>query len=312
MRQAKKALLILFCLFLLAACNEDSPKTGKAEQPTRTQPSAEAIKKARLEQAKRAKKLEQADKILAFHNQTMNLMAHGLLADRLAANVHIYEATFNLGKRPRGPRHSSLLPPKGLFGKAETAAMTDALTGMDKALTTMLSHYNALEKYVADTTIRDDGKHGRELVKQIGQTYGDYLAARKSWLETMKKEAANAEALILEKHPLKRQIIAAQGIMNQFQEIASLFASGKPPVANLKACQANLKAYLAEGEKPPFTAEPALEREYRAFLKQARVYLDIFERGLTEGFHGVQKRELNSATLACQAAYNRFVNKTNG
>lgn len=309
MPKAKFTAFVLACC-ILAGCGADEEKS-KRQHNVYTQPSAEALKQAAEEQKKLTAKLENADKILAFYNQAMNVMAHGLLADRLATNTHIYEATYNLGKRPKGPRHNSLKPPSGIFSKTDMETMTAALTQMDKALATMLGHYNKLEKYVADPSIKDDGKRGHELVRQIGGSYGEYLAARKSWLSVLKTAAANAEELILKDHPLKRQIIAAQGIMNQFQEIASLFASGDPPIANLEVCKENLQSYLAEGEKPPFAAEPALEREYRAFLKETRNYLLVFDRGLLEGFHGVQKRELNSATLACQSAYNKFVAEAN-
>lgn len=255
--------------------------------------------------------LARADKILAYHNHVQSIVQKGSQADTLMAGTQIYLSTWRLPRATKGGRHTGLIPPKGLFNDAEASDITSALRDMDKALADMLVHYSSLEKYVADTSIHDDGKRGRELAQKIGLAHAQYVKARKSWLGIVEKSAQKAEGTLLYNHPLKRQILAAGEIFAQFREVGSLLASGDPPVELLQVCEANLKDILASAGKPPFTAKPALERRYRDFLKQVQTYVEILERGIKEGFHSIQKRELNAATEASRRVYNKFAASVN-
>lgn len=260
---------------------------------------------------------DRADKILAFSNNAQNVFrrAYFSLPEKLRKNTRRYMETFHLGESPKlaGRKWAldQLAAPKGVFNDEEAQKLTQGLREMDNALMAMLGHYRELEKYVADTGIRDDGKQGEELSKKIDDGWGQFMKARSGWLDIVENNAANAEKLLLREHPLERQILAARKIFLQFDEIALILKEGKPNREMLANLERNLAGIISYAAKPPFDASPALERRYRAFLASARNYVDKLNAGLDEGFFSVQRRELNQAAQNCGKAYNDFVRMAN-
>lgn len=255
--------------------------------------------------------LTHADKMLEYHNRIQTMLNKGMQADAVMTGAEIYQSAYRLPRLPKGLRANGIQPPRGLFNDAEAKKITAALQGMDKALVEMLSHYASLEKYVRDDSIRDNGKQGRALVKKIGSAYAQYVGERNSWLGIVDKAASEAESALLYKHPLKRQILTAREMFVQFREVGNLLATGDPERALLEACHQNISNLLVSAGAPPFPAKPALERDYRAFLKQVQVYADVLDRGINEGFHSLQRRELNVAAEASRKAYNNFAGNFN-
>lgn len=309
---------LILLVFLLCACGDDSQKIGVQDKNSGSSHEYRQAAQVRLPAAKapaepapNAAEVEKADNIVAYHNQVQTQIAKGMKADALMTGARIYQATFQLPKAGRGGKHNALSPAKGLFADADYKAITQALQSMDKSLAQMLSHYTSLEKYVADTAIRDDGKKGKELVASIGAEYKQFCKAKNSWLAIVEKAAQDSEGVLLYKHPLKRQIMVAKEIFSQFREVGNLLAAGGPEPELLRACEGNIKRLLEKGGKPPFPAKPAMEREYRSFLKQVKNYVEALDRGITEGFHSVQKRELNAAAAASMAVYNQFARSVN-
>lgn len=296
-----------------AAAKSEAHKAGDETAGKKTDATGNAAPEALrpAADAPTAAQLAHADRMLAYHNNIQARLAKGQPADFLMANTRIYAEHFQLPKRPKIPRKSDLAPPEGLFNGAEAKAVTQALGEMDRAFGRMLSRYGQLEKYIDDASIRDDGKKGRELVKDISSAHAEYIAARKSWLETVQKAARQAETTLLHDHPLRRQILAAQNIFQQYGEVADLLSSGADAGPMLHSCVQNLQNLLADAGKPPFLAKPALERAYRDFLRQVAVYVAMLERGMAEGLHNAQRREINEAAENSRAAYNIFVADVN-
>lgn len=305
---------------LLCACvdQDESHKRAPAERPASQQsapainlaPAAIPVQDEGLQPD--AATLARADRILAYHNQVQSVLTRGSQAGAIMAGAQAYLSTWRLPRQLfKGKRNNVPAPPKGVFSDAEADAITAAMKDMDKALAGMLGHYTELEKYVADPAIRDDGKLGKELVRNIVSGHAQYLKARESWLTIVEKAAQQAETALLYGHPLKRQILAAQGMFAQLREVGNLVASGDPEKELLEACAQNIKNLLASAASPPFAAKPSLERYYRNFLKQVQIYVQILERGIKEGFHAVQKRELNAAAEASRRMYNRFASNVN-
>ena len=77
---------------------------------------------------------------------------------------------------------------------------------MGKALESMLADYKKLSNYVQDPT-QDEGVLGKRLANGIKKQYLVFCAARKQYFAIMNSEAQEAEEMMLEKHPLKRQIL---------------------------------------------------------------------------------------------------------
>lgn len=258
-----------------------------------------------------------ADRTVAFSNQARDILNGGFYSsvEILNNNAKRYLETWKLDKRPRLPAkfasNPRLRPPAGIFDKAEEASLTAALDSMDKAINNMLDHYKSLEKYVADSTIVDDGKKGLELCEKLAQAHTQYISARKTWLEIAEAKAAGAEEKLLRDHPLQRQILAAQNIFAQMREVKDTLAAEPVNRQALGAAAKALEAVIEEGGRPPFQASPSLERLYKAFLKDALQYCQILNRGVLEGFHNVQKRELGAAREKCGSSYNEFARAVN-
>ena len=362
-RRALRACAAALCLLLaggLGGCGsgEDEETPGAAADAAAPSPGAPAareaapVAKAEPEAAPEAplgaEERARAEAALDFHNTALNALETGYYAlpEALYANAGFYLKTWQLprGGAPKGNRQAArarLRPQAGLFSEEEAAKLTAALDDMDKALDSLLANYKALEAYVADRRIRDDGARGKALARKISGDHAVFMAARKSWLEIVEARAAAAEAALLREHPLRRQIGEAGAIFNAYARAAELLGAeekeagpagpGKSATARgageqatakgaldaasratLAHIHAELENRIAEAGRPPFAAAPQLERLYRAFLKEARAYAAALGRGLDEGFFPPQRRELNLAAVRSRAAYNAFVREANG
>ncbi len=258
-----------------------------------------------------------ADTTLTFSNRARDILNNGLYAavHVLKDNVSQYRKTWSLPKRPKLPvkfnGDDRLKPPSGIFSKSEEKDLTLALAGMNTALNDIINHYKNLEKYISDSSIIDDGKRGLELSEKLEQSHFQYMKAQKSWLGIVEAKAAEAEAKLLREHPLERQILSAKNIFNQMREIAEIISSEPDNRQIISQLGQNLNAIIEEAGQPPFQAQPFLERLYKAFLKDANTYAQILNRGMLEGFHNVQKKELQSAQSKCGESYNEFVRAVN-
>lgn len=261
---------------------------------------------------------QRAGELLEFNNSALRQLATGYYAlpDNMRKYAQFYLETWHLpGKlkiTSRKDANSRLTPPKGIFDASEERDLARALADMDKALTDMLGHYRALEKYVADDTIQDDGRQGKALAKKVNNGHAVFMRARKSWLDIVENRAARAEMALLREHPLQRQILAARQIFSQIGQISGLMKGESVDRAILQQLRQGLAKNFEMGSRPPFPAAPGLERYYRGFLKSVDAYLAVFDRAMLEGFFPPQKRELVLAARNCQSAYNAFVNAANG
>ena len=356
-RQFLRGLALALCVLLagaLCACGADeekgaekgAQKTAESAASVATPAVTKAAPQAAPEPELSAGERARAEAALDFHNTAMNALETGYYAlpEALYANARYYLKTWHLPARPKGAgsreaAKARLRPKTGVFSEAEAAKLTAALSGMDKALDSLLGKYKALEDYVADSRIRDDGAKGKALAAKLDADHAEFMTARKSWLEIVEARAAEAEAALLRGHPLQRQIEAASAIFAGFGRAAEVLGAedaaaagevaAKGAAAEKQAGEAaatleaaarttlqhihtELANRIVEAGKPPFAAAPQLERQYRAFLKEAQAYADALGRGLAEGFYPPQRRELNVAALRSRAAYNAFVREANG
>lgn len=317
-------LCLAFVLICACGCSnkEDSEKEKAASEITAPaagcgrQGMAASSQAAQAEQRQSAPgpdELDRADRMIAYNNRVNEELDNGFysLGNTFYGNSRRYIQIWQLPVRPKTRKRADLTPEKGLFDEAEAALITDGLRRMDKALDNLLGHYADLEKYAADDRIRDDGKLGQKLAAQIKNDHASFIAARDSWLGTVRKRAAEAEEIALYHDPLQRQIMAANMILNQLREVNNILASGSPEPDLLRACCQNIVTAVDDGGHPPFPARPAQERLYRAFLKSAGAYRDLLEMAANEGFHPTQLRQIQDAARACAAAWNEFVKETN-
>ena len=332
-------ILILLAAVFFGASSLGLNQSGKeaaktAATPAIAQAGESASSPARAVQAPlSAHERTQAERVLDFHNTALNALDSGYYAlpDALYANARFYLKTWRLPPKPvsqasRKESRKRLAAGAGLFSEAEAAKLALALDDMDKALDAALDHYKALEDYVADGNIRDDGARGKALAGKLAKDHATFMAARSSWLEIVEARARACEAALLREHPLQRQISAADAIFACFAQVAealgaedqakaALDASNLPNPSEralLERIHAELESEIAQAAKPPFAAAPDLERRYRAFLKEATAYAAALERGLGEGFFSLQRRELNLAAARSRAAYNAFARAANG
>lgn len=310
----KTALLPFFLAAFLLGCSGDSEgqNSGAADG---ARAGAVPVSKpvVKIDPAQ----IEEADRVLRLTNRATGVLTEGYyrLPDMLLASVHHYLDTWQLAKMPRisGARRAgeALTQAREIFTDAELDDLTKAQQDMDKAINNMLADYGRLEKYVIDPQIIDDGKEGRRIVKNIQNGHGVFMRARNTWLGMLDKRAAEAQKIILRDHPLERQILAAEEMFIIFRETAAQLALDTPDHAALQALSANLAQISARAAKPPFPAAPALEREYRGFLKAVNRYVQTLDAGLKEGFFAPQKRELNNELIACRNAWNIFAREAN-
>lgn len=314
---------LFFCLFLLGCSADDTAqeKAGREDAPPMNNESPLVDGRTGNNSAPPVEiteeQRERADRALQFSNLATGVLTDGYYAlpDALYDNLNYYLDTWRLPKRPRAHgaerAKKSMRPPEGIFNEKEEAALTAAFQEMDQALGLMLKDYGSLEHYVADDSIRDNGKEGKRLGKKIAESHSRFMKARKTWLEMVDARAEEAQALLLREHPLERQIIDAGKMFAIFREINALVVLENPDRAALSALRQNLDHVLADAKKPPFPAAPQLEREYRAYLKTVDKYLSSLDAGLAEGFFTPQKKNLTTDVVNCHKAYNSFAKMAN-
>ncbi|WP_298030303.1 hypothetical protein [uncultured Desulfovibrio sp.] len=330
-------LLCGICLgLILTACgsdDEDKDKAGKiAGESTPVTPAAEpsaspcptpgAVEtdpppSASLPPATPEEKA-QADRMVDFYNTAAATLSGGWygLPDVLLNNVRAYLGDWRLAARPavrgaRGDAAHGLAPAKGLFPAEVEAQLAQWVRDMDNALDAILADYKALDRYVKDDSIIDDGAMGRKLAKSLGASHAVFIAARDSYLKIVKARAAQAEEVLLRGHPLQRQIVAAEETFSLFRKAAGLLGPEKLDKEALEKLRQRLESVLAKAGRPPFPASPELERNYRAFLKEAALFPQGLARGLAEGFYSPLRRDLNNIAARSRDAYNAFARAAN-
>lgn len=267
----------------------------------------------------RAVDLARADRMVAFANDASLALASGKYAqtDVLAAYTKFYLAEWQLARCPAVDARADaaltqrLIPPAGLFSPDESQKLAIQAQRMDKAIADMRDGYHALEAYVKDTSLRDNGVRGRQLGGRILQAHAAYREARNSWLHMVEAESGQAEELLLRGHPLYRQIRAAGRIFAVHDKLQQLLALPQPEGSAFAELGRELDALIQEADRPPFKAAPAVERWYRQFLKAAHAYRQGMAQGMAEGFHNDVREALNRAVLDGRTAYNAFVRSAN-
>lgn len=286
---------------------------ANAEQPPSTSEDAKTV----AGPADSIASDEEAARIISFANEARAELERGYYGQgrTLLENVKRYGETWKLAPAPQvGGRKTArgrLEPAKGLFSEAEARDLTAALDGMDKALAEMIDKYRALEKYMSDDSIKDDGETGIKLARAIQAKGAEFMKAREGWLLTADNRAARAEERLLRAHPLKRQILDARKILNAINEIGDL-TRADDAATMIRQTAAGLDGLIADASAPPFAAAPSLERLYRDFLKKTTAYRQILDRGLREGLGSTQRREIAAAARECAASYNKFAKAVNG
>ncbi len=321
----KKPLFLLCCLWLaliLTACGsgDEHKAVESAGESAPAAPAAQASGSSSASGAGDAapvasmslppatpEEKAQADRMVAFHNTAAASLSGGWygLPDALLNNVRGYLKDWRLAARPvvRGTRAAAargLAPAKGLFPVDVEEQLAQWVRDMDKALDAMLADYKALDRYVKDDSIMDDGVAGKKLAERLGASHAAFMAARDSYLEVVAERAAQAEEVLLRDHPLRRQIVAAEKIFALFRKAA------------LEKVRQELESLLAGAGRPPFPAPPELERSFRAFLREAALFPQGLARGLAEGFYSPLRRELNKIAARSREAYNSFARAANG
>lgn len=258
---------------------------------------------------------EKAEKIIEFHNRSHTALASGYYAipDSLIDYVGKYRSDFRLPphKLPSGKKaaQDKLMPARGLFTEQEAADLAKAQQDMDRTLAELLNDFHDLEAYINDPEIMDDGKKGEELSRKIISGHSQFIKARKSWLEIVEARAANAEKILLEEHPLRRQILCAHKILNQIRETELLINADS--ASALPELSRSVRELTRLAKTPPFQGAPQHERIFREFLKKVDSWRHILDRGLKEGLHTSQKREIAKAAKEAVTTYNAFARAMN-
>lgn len=318
-RLARRACLALLCvtLAMCPACGSDAEKTAENTAKDHGGMTSPELPRKDHPQKPAVEDLARANAMLDFNNRAVEALSKGPYAqpNKIAAAKDVYLETFRLPKlgKPRGRKaaRGDLAPPPGLFTTDEQSALAAALANMDSALDDMLRQYAELERYVRDDTIIDDGKRGRELCRKLGGQHDVFMSARKTWLDIVTSRAREAEKILLEEHPLKRQILAGQDIFELMNRASEQLSAPRPDKGAIAATSQEIAARVAKAAEPPFPAPPAVERAFRHFLRQADAYVRQLERGLAEGFYTPVKRRLNALSAQTRRAYNAFVKSAN-
>lgn len=325
----KKLYILLVCLGVLslAACESDkkeetSASSAKTEQ---TQPaSAEANAAADTGNLPKEQgppptqaQLDEADAVVAYYNVVATTFADPYFAqaDEMMGNVRYYLHEWLLAPRPAGGDGKAvsarLAAPKGMFSEDESRALAQWVADMNQSIDSMRADYRALERYVNDKSIRDDGVKGAALTTSIEKSHERFMAARDGYMGMVEARASAVEEVLLYGHPLKRQILEARNIFGLFSRTAGLLVAQKPDREALEQMVAKLDASLNKAGQPPFPAAPDVEHAYREFLKQGTEFKDALAKGLTEGFYNPVRESLNSAAQGSRQAYNDFARAAN-
>lgn len=300
-------LVLLMGLLWLAACDRGEPAATPQPAPAHVQPAANADPPQPT-----PGELRNAGYIVAFANHAKNELSNGYHAmpEVLGDFTSYYLANWRLPRRPVfTPRDSAaFLPRGGLFSEEDNAVLTQCARDMDRALDKLLVHYAALEKYILNPAIRDDGRQGKILARSILAERDAFRSARQKWLDIVNPKAQKAEAMLVAGHPLERQIRAARQILDQFQAVARILGAEHAQLKEIRPIAAKIDGLIQLGARPPFPGRPAVERVYRQFMKEAAQYRQALEELAGHGDHAHYRQNLNNAMIACQKSYNIFVN----
>lgn len=324
--------LLALVALSLTACDNDSKETpttstttsaapqhaAKGQNQTADQPQpADSDQALPLPtEAERAK----ADAVVAFYNDALNALASGRYgqADLLMVQTRYYLQEWQLLPRPEASGDEDralarqLTPPAGLLPEADATLLVRQAEIMAKTAASIRADYRALERYVKDVDIQDDGVKGRALAASMEKAHAEFAAARESYVRTVEAHAVTAEGLLLRGHPLRRQILAAERVFAGCGAVARLLTPPVPDHAALRAQLHDLRAALATAGRPPFLAAPEVERLFRAFLKTAAGYETLLAQGVEAQFFSAPLRQrMNDAVRNSRAAYNAFVRAAN-
>ncbi len=323
----KKIFILLVCLGVLslAACESDkkeeaSASSAKTEQ-AQPAPAETAADTGNLPKEQgpppTQEQLAAADAVVAYYNVVATTFADPYFAqaDVMMGNVRYYLHEWLLAPRPAGGDGKAvsarLAPPSGMFTEDESRALAQWVADMNQSIDSMRADYRALERYVNDQSIRDDGVKGEALTNSIAKSHERFMAARDGYMGTIEARASSVEEVLLYGHPLKRQILEARKIFGLFSRTAGLLVAQQPDREGLEQVVAKLDASLKDAGRPPFPASPDVERVYREFLKQGTAFKDALAQGLAEGFYNPVREDLNSAAEGSRQAYNDFVRAAN-
>ncbi|MDR3320551.1 MAG: hypothetical protein LBS77_06535 [Desulfovibrio sp.] len=263
---------------------------------------------------------KKAADIIDYFNLSNTILAEEpyTLPESCFAAVREYLQTWCLKPLPKVVKNAEavlkrLVPPHQLFAKEMDVQFLRHIGDMNMALNEVLKEYRRLEIYVGDRNIVDDGVLGKKIIAALDVAYQKFLTSRNNFLKQMEdgEVSARAEDGLLRDHPLGRQIRLAREIFSLFRQTAFLLGEEHSARAALTQVGDNLKNALDDAGKPPFRASPGVEREYRAFLKEASRFAEILSRGLAGSFHASVRQSLNDATAASRRAYNDFVRAEN-
>ena len=325
----KKIYILFVCLGVLCLAACDSGKKEEASAPSAKKEQAQPVPEkstAALDAGSLPKEqgppptqaqLAEADAVVAYYNMvaTSLVAPYFAQADGIVNNVRSYLEEWKLAPRQDVGNDKAaiarLAVPKGMFSEDESRALAQWASDMSKCINSMRADYRALEIYVKDQDIRDDGVKGAALTASIEKSHEKFMAAREGYLGMVEARAAAAEEVLLYGHPLKRQILEARKVFGLFSRTAGLLAAQKPDHEALEQVMDKLDASLSNAGRPPFPAAPDVERAYRNFLKKGTEFKVALAKGLAEGFYKPVREELNGAALASRQAYNAFARTVN-
>lgn len=333
----KRGLLPAVCLcaaLLLAACGDDgateekaaggtpSAAQDKATPPAKGEkgPSATAprsylpatLKEVRQEPPATEEAQRTANAQLAYANGVMDWQlskeAGYALWLYLGADFYLREAALpKLAKRPpRFSRDKTLLPP-GAWPKESAEAIRQALRDMDAAVDAEREQYEKLVEYALDESIVDDGKQGRQYLKAIRRQWEAYEDARRVLRGEVESGAIAAEAVTLQGHPLRPQILAVRILFRRMKEARALLGEREADKQTISAWRQELEGILSEAAFLPFGVPGEPERLWRAFLRTAQNFPAVVALGEEQGFHPAVRKQLNAAYTEAEKTYNDFV-----
>ncbi|HJA78385.1 hypothetical protein [uncultured Desulfovibrio sp.] len=322
------------CLALfLSACGDESDQPAATETPsaparTAAQPAASPelpapapparsylppiLKEMREEAPASEAARHLANAQLAYANEVMEWQlsknAGYALWLYLGADFYMREAALpKLVKRPpRFARSKALVPPDE-WPKDSARAIREALTEMDAAVDEEREQYEKLVRYALDDSIVDDGKLGRRYLKAIGEQWQRYESARRRLRDEVESGAIAAEAVTLQGHPLRSQILAVRILFRRMKEARALLGEREADKKTIMAWRQELEGILDEAAFLPFAVPGEPERLWREFLRTARRFPDVVSLGEAQGFHPEVRRQLNEAFSHTENAYNAFV-----
>lgn len=327
--------LWLCMALLLSACGDDSAKEEKAvtdgtpDTPAITQDTPPTDEKASVESEARSylpvalKEIRQdapateeevraANAQLAYANGVMDWQlskeAGYALWLYLGADFYLREAALpKLAKRPpRFARDKHLLPPE-VWPKDSAEAIRQALREMDSSVDAEREQYEKLVKYALDESIVDDGKLGRQYLKAIRRQWEAYEDARRVLRGEVESVAIAAEAVTLQGHPLRPQILAVRILFRRMKEARALLGEREADKQTIAAWRRELEGILSEAAFLPFGVAGEPERLWRAFLRTAQRFPAVVALGEAQGFHPEVRKQLNAAYTEAEKAYNDFV-----